>query len=661
MFLETNWVAIRFTPQFLDDIRARLPVSQVVGRKVALKKAGREWRGLSPFKDEKTPSFFVNDQKGFYHCFATGEHGDIFTFLIKTEGLAFPEAVERLAGEAGLQMPAPVHRDPKVEDERERLYRLLEVSARFFQDALFGTIGRSAREYVDRRGLNLDTLDTFRIGYAPASRNALKDHLAKEGFSVSDMITSGMLIGGEDIAKPYDRFRDRVMFPIRDMKGHVIAFGGRALDPNQPAKYLNSPETPLFHKGRVLFNFHHARQPAFERDRLVIVEGYMDVVALHQAGFTEAVAPLGTALTQDQIGLLWRVVDEPALCFDGDAAGRKAAWRSIDTALPHVQPGKSLTFAFLPDGMDPDDLVRAHGKDAFEKILGRARPMIDVLFEREWSKGDVSTPERRAHLETQLLAAAGQISDPTIRSHYQRELKSRLWTALRQASSNAASKSGGGRNGQASARRERGGHSSPRRGGDNRGDGHGAITPSTALLNSSLVAGDGGGLPHREALLITTLLNHPQLIEDYAEAVSDLEFTSSALSRLRDGLLSAQAAEKALDRAALRTQLTVLGLDQILHQVEKSITHRCDKFANPETGHDEVESGWRHTLELHQWALGIGKALEAAERDWLQNESEDAFSRIQELKQQMDRLETIDDEQDASPESGPRDKQPDAA
>ncbi len=655
-------MAIRFTPQFLDDIRARLPVSQVVGRKVALKKAGREWRGLSPFKDEKTPSFFVNDQKGFYHCFATGEHGDIFTFLIKTEGLAFPEAVERLAGEAGLQLPAPIHRDPKVEDERERHYRLLEVSARFFQDALFGSVGRNARAYVERRGLNLETLDTFRIGYAPASRNALKDHLAKEGFSIADMITSGMLIGGEDIATPYDRFRDRVMFPIRDMKGHVIAFGGRALDPNQPAKYLNSPETPLFHKGRVLFNFHNARQPAFESDRLVIVEGYMDVVALREAGFEESVAPLGTALTQDQIGLLWRVVDEPVLCFDGDAAGRKAAWRSIDTALPHVQPGKSLTFAFLPDGMDPDDLVRAHGKAAFEKVLARARPMIDVLFEREWSKGDVSTPERRAHLETQLLGAAAQISDSTIRNHYQRELKSRLWTALRKASSDTNSKNAGGRNGRFQAPRDhfKGRGSGQRRSGEGAG-GAGPVTASAALLKSSLVAGDGGGLPHREALLIATLLNHPHLIEDYAEAVSDLEFTSTALSRLRDGLLSAQAAEKALDRAALHTQLTVLGLDQILYQVEKSITHRCDKFANPETGHDEVESGWRHTLELHQRALGLSKALEAAERDWLQNESEDAFNRIQELKQQMDRLETIEDAHNTLPEGDPGNEQPDAA
>lgn len=658
---------MRFSPQFLDDIRTRLPVSQVVGRKVALKKAGREWRGLSPFKQEKTPSFFVNDQKGFYHCFASGEHGDIFTFLIKTEGLSFPEAVERLAGEAGLQLPAPVHRDPKVEDERERLSRLLEVSARFFHDALFGNPGRQAREYIERRGLKLDTLATFRIGYAPPSRNALKEHLAKEGFSVADMITSGMVIGGEDIATPYDRFRDRVMFPIRDMKGHVIAFGGRALDPDQPAKYLNSPETPLFHKGRVLFNFHNARQPAFERDRLLIVEGYMDVLALFEAGFEESVAPLGTALTADQMGLLWRVIDEPVLCFDGDNAGRKAAWRAIDTALPLVQPGKSLTFAFLPEGMDPDDLVRAHGKGAFDTILARARPMIDVLFEREWSKGDISTPERRARLEQQLSAAAGQITDTSIRGHYQRELKSKLWQMLRKTSTESHSGGQKSRDSNpylrhASAPPGRHNSGARRRGDLATGPLTTIATPSAELLKSSLVTGDGGGgLPHREALLLATLLNHPNLIDDHAETLSALELTSSALSRLRDGLLSVHAAEKALDRAALHTQLTNLGLDQVLRQVEKSITHRCDKFADPETGHDEAEAGWRHTLELHHKALGLSKSLEAAERDWLRDESEEAFNRIQDLKRQMDRLETINDAQTSVPEGGPGNQRPDAA
>ncbi|MEQ1671319.1 MAG: DNA primase [Hyphomicrobium sp.] len=298
---------MRFSPSLLDEIRARLPVSQVVGRKVALKKKGREYSGLSPFKSEKSPSFFVNDQKGFYHCFASGEHGDIFTFLMKTEGLEFPEAVERLAQEAGVQLPKATERNVEQEDQRDRLYRLLEASASFFEESFKQPLSAEARRYVlDKRGLQRETIAAFRLGFAPNSRSALKEHLKAQGFSIPDMVASGMLIGGDDIPEPYDRFRNRVMFPIQDLKGRVIAFGGRALDKDAPAKYLNSPETPLFHKGGVLFNAARARPLAHDRNRIIAVEGYMDVVALTEGGFGEAVAPLGTALTEDQVKLMWR-------------------------------------------------------------------------------------------------------------------------------------------------------------------------------------------------------------------------------------------------------------------------------------------------------------------------------------------------------------------
>ena len=429
---------MRFSPQILDEIRARLPVSQVVSRKVALKKKGREFSGLSPFKVEKTPSFFVNDHKGFYHCFASGEHGDIFTFLMKTEGLAFPEAVERLAQEAGVTLPKTEVQDKEREDERTRLYALLEASSKFFEASLAGAVGGEARRYIEKRGLKRETVHEFRIGYAPNSRTALKEHLTKAGFTSDEMATSGMLIHGDDIAVPYDRFRNRVMFPIQDPKGRVIAFGGRALDPDQPAKYLNSPETPLFHKGHVLFNAHRARSAAHDKERIIVVEGYMDVVTLAEAGFTEAVAPLGTALTEDQLGLLWRITPEPVLCFDGDGAGQRAAFRAVDTALPHLKPGASLMFAFLPDGLDPDDLIRQQGPQAFETALARARPLSDVLFEREWALGDWSTPERRAGLEQQLRALVSRIEDEAVRNHYRRDLARRLderWGSGNQARS----------------------------------------------------------------------------------------------------------------------------------------------------------------------------------------------------------------------------------
>ena len=429
---------MRFSPHLLDEIRARLPVSQVVGRKVALKKKGREYTGLSPFKAEKSPSFFVNDQKGFYHCFASGEHGDIFTFLMKTEGLAFPEAVERLAEEAGVPMPKADVREEARHDERQRLYALLEASAAFFVDCFKGKAGSEARRYVaEKRGLQPVTIEKFRIGFAPNSKSALREHLAKAGFTVEEMASSGMLISGESIPVAYDRFRNRVMFPITDLKGRVIAFGGRALDTDRVlpggghiAKYLNSPETPLFHKGHILFNAANARGPGHDKNRVIAVEGYMDVVALTEAGFPESVAPLGTALTEDQVKLLWRVVPEPILCFDGDSAGQKAAFRAVDTVLPHLTAGHSVAFAFLPDGLDPDDLIRQQGPEAMEAKLAEARPLVDVLWQREWAGGAWTTPERRAQLEAQLRQLVGRIHDASVRSHYERDIRQRFNAAF---------------------------------------------------------------------------------------------------------------------------------------------------------------------------------------------------------------------------------------
>ncbi|MEO0729636.1 MAG: DNA primase, partial [Pseudomonadota bacterium] len=383
---------MRFDPHKLDEIRARLPVSAVVGRRVSLKKKGREFAGLSPFKTEKTPSFFVNDQKGFYHCFASGEHGDIFTFLMKMEGLSFPEAVERLADEAGVALPKPDPRERDRAEQRLRLHEVHQVAVRFFIEQLRGPAGAEARDYLVRRGLADETIRTFGIGYAPNGRTDLLNLLKSQGFSEAEINTSGLVISGADIAKPYDRFRDRVMFPILDLRERVIAFGGRALSSDQPAKYLNSPETPIFHKGHVLFNAARARQRAHKTGAMVVVEGYMDVVALAEAGITNAVAPLGTALTTDQIAQLWRFVDEPLLCFDGDSAGRKAAFRAIDTALPGLQPGKSLRFAFLPDGLDPDDFVRERGVEQLRDLFGAAQSFSDTLWDREWGDGNWATP-----------------------------------------------------------------------------------------------------------------------------------------------------------------------------------------------------------------------------------------------------------------------------
>ena len=345
---------MRFTPQFLDELRARLPVSEVVGRRVKLRKQGREFIGLSPFNKEKSPSFTVNDQKGFFHDFSSGKHGDIFGFVMETEGVAFPEAVERLAQLAGVPLPKVTHEDEQRDARRKTLHDVMELAAKFFEATLASRAGAKARGYLADRSLDPATQIKFRLGYATNERFALKEHLGSHGIPVEDMVEAGLLVSGDDIPLPFDRFRDRVMFPITDLRGRVIAFGGRALEKDAQAKYLNSPETPLFHKGATLYNIASARQAAHDGAPVIAVEGYVDVIAMVMAGFAATVAPLGTALTEDQLALLWKMADEPVLCFDGDNAGLRAAYRAVELAMPRLKPGKSLKFALLPQGQDPD-------------------------------------------------------------------------------------------------------------------------------------------------------------------------------------------------------------------------------------------------------------------------------------------------------------------
>ncbi|MGD0027006.1 MAG: DNA primase, partial [Xanthobacteraceae bacterium] len=353
---------MRFSPQFLDELRARLPVSEVVGKRVKLRKAGREWKGLSPFNKEKTPSFFVNDQKAMWFDFSSGKNGSIFDFVMLTEGVSFPEAVERLAAQAGVPVPVLTREAEAREERRKTLHDIVELAAKFFEATLASRGGARGRGYLADRFIQPATQLKFRLGYAPAEQYALKEHLGAAKIAVEDMVEAGLVVAGEDIPVPYDRFRDRIMFPISDWRGRVIAFGGRALDKDISAKYLNSPETPLFHKGATLYNLAAARHAVHNAGqstqsahdnfsaRVIAVEGYIDAIAMVTAGFEATVAPLGTALTADQLALMWRLGDEPILCFDGDDAGRRAAYRAADVALPLLKPGKSLKLAALPDG-----------------------------------------------------------------------------------------------------------------------------------------------------------------------------------------------------------------------------------------------------------------------------------------------------------------------
>src|SRR3954462_8664420 len=417
---------MRFTPQFLEELRARLPVSEVVGRRVKLKKAGREFKGLSPFQQEKSPSFTVNDQKGFYHDFSSGKHGDIISFLMETEGVGFTEAVERLASTAGMALPPVTPDAARHEQHRKTLYDVMELAAKFFADTLASRFGAKARGYLADRAIQPSTQLQFRIGYAPPERFALKEFLGAQGIPTEDMVEAGLLVGGDDIPVPYDKFRDRVMFPITDVRNRVIAFGGRALEKEVAAKYMNSPETPLFHKGDNLYNLSSARQATHNGAPLIVVEGYVDVIAMVTSGFGGAVAPLGTALTENQLALLWKRADEPILCFDGDRAGQKAAYRAADLALPDLKPGKSLRFALLPEGQDPDDLARSGGRAAIEEVIGAARGLADMLWSREIEGGSFATPERRAALEARIGELSNGIRDEVVRRYYRQDLAERL-------------------------------------------------------------------------------------------------------------------------------------------------------------------------------------------------------------------------------------------
>ena len=426
---------MRFPPSFLDELKARLQVSDVVGRRVKLKKSGREWKGLSPFQQEKTPSFFVNDQKQAWFDFSSGKNGNIFDFLVQTEGLSFPEAVERLASMAGLAVPRSSPEADQREEKQRSLSDVMELATKYFEQNLASSTGAQARGYLADRGILPVTQVEFGLGYAKGERFALKEFLGSKGVSVTDMIEAGLLIAGDDIPVPYDRFRDRIIIPIHDQRGRVIAFGGRALKSDVQPKYLNSPETSIFHKGSVVFNFHRAREPAHRAGSVVAVEGYMDAIAVHQAGVKNVVATMGTAFTEEQITTLWRLSSEPVICFDADRAGVAAAHRSIDRILPVLTVGKSFQFVFMLEEKDPDDLIRERGVEAFKSLLIGSLPLWDVLWGRETEGVNVKTPDTQAALEKKLNALIRTIRDSSVQTAYMRTCRLQLadlfWQAVR--------------------------------------------------------------------------------------------------------------------------------------------------------------------------------------------------------------------------------------
>jgi DNA primase len=587
-----------FSPQFLDELRARVPVAGVVGRRVKLVKKGREHSGLCPFHNEKTPSFTVNEEKGFFHCFGCGAHGDAIGFEMRANHMSFTEAVEKLASEVGLDVPKATPEERHQEARRAGLHDAMEAACRLFEKQLRAPGGRDGLAYLRDRGLSEETIARFRLGWSADSREALKTALMSESMPESLLIEAGLLKKPEGPGSTFDFFRGRVMFPVTDRKGRVIAMGARTLGDGQP-KYLNSPDTPLFHKGSTLYGLAHAREQAREKNVVLAVEGYMDVIALHQAGFGYAVAPLGTALTEAQIEELWRLADEPILCFDGDAAGQRAMARAAERGLPILKPGKSLRCAVLPHPEDPDSLIKAKGAAAMQAVLDGARPLFEVIWDLTIAGRPLDTPERRAALEKDLKDKAFGIVDETVRWQYLNAFRDKLKAATRPV----WQPRGGGPGGAGKNR------DGKRRPGD----------PPLRALDGRL---PGAGRPAppqspaapQERLLLTILIVHPSMVEEVAERLGETPFTDSELDKLRRGILKHLDIARDLDSDAMRSHLRSDGFSRVLDSLLDADAYT---IARPDAVH-EARSLWEHIFTLYarkELQADASHAVDAFARD----------------------------------------------
>ena len=574
-----------FPPAFLDELRQRLACSEVIAKRVRLIKKGREYAGLCPFHSEKTPSFTVNDDKGFYHCFGCGAHGDVIGFTMRAESLSFPEAIEKLAGMAGLAVPRLSPAQQAREAQRETLQDVVEAACAWFEGQLQAPVGRVGLEYLRGRGLDAATIARFRLGFAPDGRTALKTVLTKDGITEARLIEAGLLVkpdpstgsGGGD---SFDFFRGRVIFPIFDRRGRAIAFGGRILGDGQP-KYLNSRDTPLFDKGRTLYALDKARDGVRAGAQLVVVEGYMDVIALHAAGFTGAVAPLGTALTESQIELLWKLAPEPILCFDGDAAGQRAALRAAERVLPMLKPGHSLRFASLPAGEDPDSLVRRHGPAAFADVLGHARPLAEVLWETLIASIPTETPEQRALLEMRLEETAAKIENRTVQWQYRRLFRLRVRTKFFPGFR----------------------ASRPRQEGQLRAPGH--------VLALHAVP---------EKVVLATLLNHFDMLasREIYEELDRFAFEQPRFHQLKNDLFRLGALEADLPIETLHERLRAHGHGASLDELLSREVYLHAPFARPMAALEDAAYGWHayvRGLYLRRLRDELGEARDRLAHD----------------------------------------------
>lgn len=603
----------------MQELRDRLTLSEVIGRKVKLTRAGREYKACCPFHGEKSPSFYVNDDKQFYHCFGCGAHGDAVGFMMQIGNLSFIEAVEVLAQQAGLQVPQQTPQDIEVSKREKSLYALMDDAAKFFEKHLRELKTPDALKYLKERGLPDDVIAAFRLGYSPADGQALRAHLKALDYTEEQMIEAGVVRISDKGKEPYSFFRDRVMFPVADRRGRIVAFGGRVLPEhmrpipaggNKPPKYINSAETTLFHKGKMVYGESHARQAAVEGQKVVVVEGYLDVIACFQAGWRGAVAPLGTALTDDQILNLWKMIpgDEkfPILCFDGDGAGQRAAVRAAENLLPHLKPNHSAKFAFLPNGQDPDSIVRGQGPKALGAVLDAAIPLVEFLWNHHTAGKSLDTPELRAGLEKTLEDKTVRIADRAVQQYYRQAFRDRLYQTY-----------GGG------AGRARGTQNNYQ----NKNDKFGKLRAPVALHRPGQA---GQMLPTH--ILLATVINHPQMLADIEEDLGHMTIPQSPrLDQLRQKILQIGASDTTLDASAMVAQLRQAGFDEDLAVLLCEAVYIHAGFARAEADYSAAMRGWQDTQKFVQKRY-VMQEVRAAGQALAQDFSEDNERRLSALR-----------------------------
>ena len=606
-----------FSPQFLDEIKDQLGLVTLIGRRVSLQKKGKEYLGICPFHNEKTPSFTVNESKGFFHCFGCGEHGSIFDFLIKIDNLTFPEAVERLASEAGIDLPADTPEMREQEKQIQTNYEVLERASLFYEKQLHSPNGKEALTYLFNRGISKEIIEKFRIGFAPDSGGALKAELSRAGIKKNILVETGLVIvSNRPQNPPFDRFRNRVIFPITDPRGRVIGFGGRILGKGEP-KYLNSPETPLFKKGKNLYALYNSKESARKNDELIVTEGYTDVISLHQSGFDTAVAPLGTSLTEEQIKLLWRFARKPILCFDGDSAGQRVAMRAAERALPLIKPGYSLQFVMLPGGEDPDSFIRANGPKAARKMFSGAIALSEVLWKIETIGFKLDTPEDRSWLERRLRERTLQIKDDTVRRYYLTEFKERLRQRFHHSQTYMYSKKGN--------------------------------TPQTRsqLAEKSGISTQVDSKNLRESILIYTLISHPLLFDQVGERLGTVTFSDPNLDKLRQEVLMALASleevGEGLDSKSLEDHLISTGcLAQMRDPLRRQIFNHAS-FSRPDEQLENARVGWEQQFGIFKREQLLAE-IESTKERLMKDLNREDFELLKVLKEAAAEIEGIENQ-----------------